>query len=122
MEIYFKNIHEAISQRILNRTEVRLKKLEKLSDEGGFESHAYVEIGKATGAHNSGDIWQTIINVDIKGERLRAEATADHPERATMRALAEMKKELRRTHSKEKMLRRRQHSVWKSFHNFGMPT
>lgn len=119
MEIYFKNIHEAISQRLLDATETRLRKLSKLADEGQYESLAYVEIGKATGAHNSGDIWKASINVDIKGERLRSEATADHPARAATRAVDEMKKELRRTHAKEKMLRRRQHSVWKSFHNFG---
>lgn len=120
MEIYFKNIHEAITQLLIDRAETRLKKLERFIDETKLEAHAYVEINKATAAHNSGDIWKASINLDVAGTRYHAEAVSDHPEKATNRAINEMKIELRRAHARDKMLRRRQHSVWKTFSNFGL--
>lgn len=104
----------------MDRAERRLKKLERFLDETKLDAHAYVEINKATAAHHSGDIWKTSINLDVTGTRYHAEAVSDHPEKATNRAISEMKIELQRAHARDRMLRRKQHSIWKSFGNFGL--
>lgn len=115
MEIYFKNTYPGVRKALIDRTQKKVERLSNLIDEGQFEAQAYIEIGKASGAHQTGAIWRTTINVDTRGDRFHAEAIQDTPEKATDRAVRELQSELRKYRAREQTLRRQGNSIWKSF-------
>lgn len=115
MEIYFKNTYPGVSKKLIDRTQKKVAQCSKLIDEGQFEAQAYIEIGRASGAHQTGSIWRTTINVDTRGERFHAESVQDTPEKATDRAVSELQNELRKYRARERTLRRQGNSIWKSF-------
>lgn len=118
MEIYFKNTHQDVPAQLLARAEKRLEKLGKVIEEGRFEAQAYIEITRATGSHNSDAAWRASINVDARGDRFHAEAVQGTPEKATDRAIDEMRAELRTHRERERRVRRKADGFWKSLlHN-----
>lgn len=114
MDIIFKNIHSEVHPTVVSRAQQRIERFGKIIDEGAFEAQVYVEINKANGSHHTGKIWRTSINLDIQGERFHAEAVQDTPERATDEAIRELQSELHKHRAKERSLKRKGGSLWKS--------
>jgi ribosome-associated translation inhibitor RaiA len=114
MEISFRNMHHAISQKLIERTEKRIQRLGHLIDEGKFEALAFVEINKATGAHRTGNVWRASINLDARGDRFHAEAINDTPEKAADRMVRELQSELRTHRMRERSIKRKEGGLWKS--------
>jgi ribosome-associated translation inhibitor RaiA len=118
MQIHFKNIHEAVPKRLINRTERQVLKLDKMLHEGTFESSAEIEITKAAGARHSERAWRASINLDSNGDRYHTESTNETPALATRKVIDELKTELRRSHERARDVRRRSRSIFKSLGEF----
>ncbi|KND50891.1 MAG: hypothetical protein AB202_00600 [Parcubacteria bacterium C7867-007] len=114
MNIYFKNTHPDVHATVIARAEKKISVLSKHLDEGQFEAQAYVEITKATGSHNSEAAWRTSINVDVQGERFHAESAQHTPEKATDRAINEIRSELRSYRERQRATTRKSGSFWKA--------
>lgn len=114
MEIYFKNVPADLDKNLVSRAEKKIERLAKLIDEGKFEAQAYIEISKVTGSQHSEAAWRTSINLDARGDRFHAEAVQDTPEKSTDRAIEEMESELRTHQARERTVRRKGGSFWKS--------
>lgn len=115
MEIYFKNIHPGVTQRMLDRAEKKIERAGKIIDEGRFEAQAFMEIGRISGSQTGDKVWRASINMDARGERFHAESVQDSPGKAADRAVGELQSELRTYQAREKTLRRKGGSIWKSF-------
>ncbi|KND49587.1 MAG: hypothetical protein AB203_00705 [Parcubacteria bacterium C7867-008] len=114
MNIYFKNTHPDVQTSLISRAEKKINSLSKQIDEGRFEAQTYVEITKATGSQHSDAAWRTSINVDIRGERFHAESVQNTPEKATNRAINEIRSELRTHRERERVTERKDGSFWKT--------
>ena len=64
-------------------------------------ARAYVELGKAVGAQQTGDIWRAEINLDSEGQRFRSEAVRSKIGDAVNVAARELARELRIAKRKE---------------------
>lgn len=106
MDIRFKGLQYEIPQVISDRAEKKLKAVEKYIDSGSVAS-AYVELGRETDAHQSGRVWQSLINLTIDGQLFRAEATEESIENAIDRSVEDLAREVRRSKKKGESLLRR---------------
>lgn len=106
MDIRFKGLQYDIPQIISERAAKKLKAVEKYIDSGSAAS-AYVELGRESAAHQTGPIWQALINLTIDGRPFRAEATEETIENAIDRAVEDLAREVRRSKKKSESLIRR---------------
>lgn len=121
MNTHFKNTDQALTLALERRAEQKLAKIARYIDEGTFEAQAFVTVAKATGAHQSGDVWEASINVDTKGDRYNASAVRDTAGKALDASLIELANELRKARAREKTLARKEGGIWKAVQRgFGM--
>ncbi|SRR6266481_2605050 len=114
MEIYFKLIHPDVRNSLRVRAERKLQKIGSLIGKEDLQTQAFIEITKATGAHHSEAAWRASINLDAHGLRFHAESVQNSPEKATVRAIDELRSELRTHQARERRMHRRANGLWKS--------
>lgn len=85
----------------------RIASLSKLFSPGDETALIEVEIGKAVGRQEHGDVWSAEIQVVREGARLYAKARAESVNAAIDAAKDEMQEQLRRTKERQTTLARR---------------
>lgn len=120
MEIHFKSTlskedeHE-VSKNPTAFAERKIRPLKKYLKGVDEVTQVYVELGKATAAHQTGAIWRTQINLDSEGKRYHSDATADKLETAIDKAVKEIEAELRTAKQRTRTMMRRGGGALKSF-------
>ena len=112
MEIHFKSSHikdaqDEITPEITAFAERKLIALKKYLNKVDGVTQVYVELGKITEAHQTGNVWRAQINLDSKGKRYHADATGEHMKTAVEAAIGEIEASLRKAKQRgESMLKR----------------
>lgn len=114
MQIRYKGIHYDLPAAVTERAGKKIQALRKYLSRDAENASAYVELGKTTNAHQTGPIWQALINFTYRGTLYRAEAVEETIENAIDSATNELGKELRRAKKKQESLIRRGGSFFKS--------
>ena len=114
MEIYFKLIHPDVQKQLLDRTEKKMQRLAKLIPADSYETHAYIEITKETGAHHSEAAWRANVRMETRDGRFNATSTQRTPEKAADMAVNEMQSELRNHRARARSISRKADGFWKS--------
>ena len=119
MEIHFKRGHtEEVEQEcteiLLEQTQRKLLGLQKLLGKENA-SQVYVEFGKDSGAHHSGKVWRTQVNLDCNGKRFHADATGEKLQISADLAINELKAELMTESKKTKSKQREEGGAVKAF-------
>ena len=112
MEIHFKvarTDEKEISQKAKDLAERKIRNLKKYlgKTREAVDIQVYVELGKATEAHQTGPIWRAQINMDAPGEQFHAYAIAERIEVAISTAVSEIEQELRKRKAQRKNVIRR---------------
>lgn len=114
MEIQFKHIENEVPENLKYRATSKLQKLATHLDTPEQEGRVILEIHKSVGSQKSGSIWETTVSAEHVGKTHYASSSGDTAEKATMNAISEMTSEIRKSHGKEKTLRKRAGRIWKS--------
>ena len=102
MDIQYKHTNYEPTSEVLDLVTKRLSNIgQKYLGNKDATARAYVELGRAVGAQQTGDIWRTEINLDTEGELFRAEAVRGKLEDAVDEAVKELARELRRKKRKD---------------------
>jgi ribosomal subunit interface protein len=120
MEIHFKSAlskedEKEVSKNPTAYAERKIRPLKKYVRDTQEVTQVYVELGKATGAHQSGAIWRAQMNLDSKGQRYHSDATAETLEAAIDKAARELEAELRAAKQRTQTMVRRGGSALKAF-------
>ncbi len=115
MDIHFKGTRYEPTAEILAQVEKQLGAVAKFFGEESDAASAHVELEQAVGKQNKGDIWRAEINIDLKGERFRAESMKTKLDHAITTATRDIGREIRRARQKEQHLFKRGGAVVKSF-------
>lgn len=113
MQIHFKGTQYELSSDATARMTRKVTALKKYMGKDSDNAHAYVELGKETTAHQSGDVWRSEINLTFPGSQFRAVAVKDTLETAIDESVNELAKELRRSKKRGETLVRQGGSVLK---------
>ncbi len=113
MNIHFRNPSGELTQKLKDRVEKKLGKLQKLVSERNYEAQLFVEIVRESGSNSSDNMWRASLNLDLAGERYNASELADTPETAGDRAIRELMAELRTAHGRQRAIQKRGGSVLK---------
>ena len=112
MEIHFKSAHtkdveDEVTPEIISITQRKIISLKKYLGKTDVVTQVYVEFGKATEAHHSGNVWRTQINLDSRGKRYHATAVAENIQMAADAAIKDLEATLRKNKQRgESMLKR----------------
>ncbi len=107
MNIKFRQGSEELSQKLIDRAQIKIAKLSRFITEGNYEAHAYVDVERESGSQKSDALWRATITMDLAGDRLLATETGSTPEKATDLAVKELKRGLRRSGKKRTDIVRR---------------
>lgn len=121
MDIHFQHMHEGVRTVLKDKIGRKVTRLSRYLGYGAATAQAYIEISRATNAHQSGKVWQTILNLDVEGRRYRAAGAGEAPDTAAYQAVRELESELKRTHAKNRKEMKREGGFWKSMtRSFGV--
>jgi ribosomal subunit interface protein len=120
MEIHFKSAHtkdvvDEVTPKVTAVAERKLVALKKYLGKQDGAPQVYVELGKVTEAHHTGDIWRSQINLDSNGKRYNAAATAERLDLAIDASVKELEAELRKSKKRSETMLRRGGVTLKSF-------
>ena len=104
MEITFKGTQYDLPEKVTERASVKLRSLKKYIGKHSDTAHAYVELGKETTAHQSGEIWCATVRLSFNGKSFTASALEESIENAIDRVAGEMATELKRDRERERNL------------------
>lgn len=104
MHIQFKGTRYEPTAEILAQVEKQLGAVAKFFGEESDAATAHVELEQAVGGQSKGDIWRAEINIDLKGERFRAESTKAKLDHAVTTATRDIGREIRRARQKDQHL------------------
>lgn len=107
MNIQFKNSDGSLKGPLQDRIESKLAKLSQLVDTPTQTANAFFELERAVGSHQSGEVWQAIINIDSDGERFHTSELAETPAKAADIAIREITTEIKKVKGKKRALMRR---------------
>lgn len=114
MEIRFKGINYDLPAPVTERAQKKIQALKKYLGKDADNAHAYVELGKISEAHQTGPIWQAMINFSTPRAFFRAEAVEETIENAIDEATNELGKEMRRSKKRNETLVRKGGAFFKS--------
>ncbi|MBA3789001.1 HPF/RaiA family ribosome-associated protein [Patescibacteria group bacterium] len=120
MEIHFKtprgkDAENEISGKTTEFAERKIRNLKKYLGKEKESAQVYVELGKDTEAHASGNIWRAMVNLDSHGKRYHADATGETIEAAIDVAVRELEAELRKAKQRRESLLRKGGGALKAF-------
>jgi ribosome-associated translation inhibitor RaiA len=123
MEIHFKRAHtqdveDECTPKLLDQLQNKLMALEKFlgrtENNGASMSQVYVELGKVSESHTTGNYWRTQINLDSAGKRYHSDATDQSLKAASDKAITELKAEIQKATKKEQTMFRKGGAAVKS--------
>ncbi len=120
MEIHFKSAHseeaeKEVTPEVTSKAQRKLIALKKYLRKAKAITQVYVELGKATEAHQNGNVWRAQINLDFNGKRYHADRTGETITAAIDVAVKDMEVELRKFKQRNESLLRQGGSALKSF-------
>ncbi|HAT68541.1 MAG: ribosomal subunit interface protein [Candidatus Yonathbacteria bacterium RIFOXYC2_FULL_47_9] len=120
MQIKIKTINIEMTDAISSYVEEKLQSLEKFAIPHDEENPLlYVEIGKTTNHHQSGDIFRAEVSMTVRGKQFRAVSKKDDLYAAIDDMRAELMRELTSYKTKERSLARRGAGMIKNLLRFG---
>ena len=120
MQIKIKTINIEMTDAISSYVEEKLQSLEKFAVPHDEENPLlYVEIGKTTNHHQSGDIFRAEVSMNVRGKQFRAVSEKDDLYTAIDDMRAELARVLTSHKDKERTLVRRGAGVIKDLLRFG---
>lgn len=117
METRIKTTDYTLTPEVASYLDEKLGMIAKLVTDPS--AHCDVEIGRAVGHSQQGDIWKAEITLTFSGERLRAMATEESINAAIDIVKDEMMQQLRKTKGKSSSLSRRAGLKVKEWLRFG---
>lgn len=114
MQIHFKGTNYDLPASVSQLAKKKIDSLRKFVSKKEDAVQVYVELGKESGAHQSGRIWRAEINFDLEGERFRAVATEESIDTAIDTAVGELGTLLRHAQTKKRDLARKGGATIKS--------
>ena len=115
MNIAFKGLRYELTEEETGLAEQKIRTVSKYLDESKSEAQVFAELGRVTGAHHTGPIWQADINLEHHGKFFRASATADTLRTAIDEAVGELSRETGQAHERRKSVLRRGGAKVKAF-------
>jgi ribosomal subunit interface protein len=120
MQIKIKTTNIEMTDAISSYVEEKLQSLEKFAVPHNEENPLlYVEIGKTTNHHQSGDIFRAEVSMNVRGRQFRAVSEKDDLYAAIDDMRAELARLLTSHKTKERSLARRGASMIKNILRFG---
>ena len=120
MHIKIKATNIELTNAIESYVEEKLQSVEKfMVSHEEEEPVAYVEVGKTTKHHNSGDVFRTEINISVRGKQFRAVSEKSDLYVAIDDMKDELIRELNSYKDKERTLMRRGAGMIKNLLRFG---
>lgn len=115
MDIQFKGTRYEPTPEIIEQATRQIAPLARFLGKDFTVAKAYVELERAVGGKNNGDIWRAELNIDHEGRRYRAESTKAKLDHAVTTVARDVAQELRRARSKDQDLFRKGSSAVKGF-------
>ncbi len=100
MNIKFRQGSEELSQKLIDRAQIKIAKLSRFITEGNYEAHVYVDVERESGSQKSDALWRSTVTIDMAGDRFLATETGSTAEKAVDLSIKELKRELRRSNKK----------------------
>lgn len=119
MNIRIKTTNYQMPQDVSDYIDKKLEDLTKLIDESYEAARCDVEVGRAAGHPEKGNIWRAEMNLVYKGQSYRAESNAETVNAAIDEVKDEMTRQLRRTKRFYRSLYRRGGALLKRMMRFG---
>ena len=120
MQIKIKTTNIEMTDAISSYVEEKLQSLEKFAIPHDEENPLlYVEVGKTTNHHQSGDVYRAEVTMNVRGKQFRAVSKKDDLYAAIDDMRAELMRELTSHKTKERSLARRGAGMLKNLLRFG---
>ena len=120
MQIKIKTTNIEMTDAISSYVEAKLQSLEKFAIPHDEENPLlYVDIGKTTNHHQSGDIFRAEVTMNVRGKQFRAVSKKEDLYAAIDDMRAELMRELTSHKTKERSLARRGAGMIKNLLRFG---
>jgi ribosomal subunit interface protein len=104
MEITFKGSQYELPAEVTERASSKMQSFRKYLGHNDELTHVYVELGKETHAHQSGDIWSASVRVVQGGKTFTAKSVAETIDTAVDSVVDDMSRELRKAKQRDKSL------------------
>ena len=122
MDIQFKGTRYEPTPEIIAQATKQIEPLARFLGNDFTVARANVELERAVGGKNNGDIWRAELNIEHEGKLYRAESTKAKLSHAVTTVARDVGRELRRGRGKEHALFRRGSAQVKEFlQGFGKP-
>lgn len=115
MDIQIKGTKYEPTPEVIRHTTKQVSRLQKFFRHASGEVRAYMELERAVGSMQKGDVWRAELNVDVGGERYRAESTKVKLDHAVTTVVHDVERELARAKKKDHDFVRKGGAAVKSF-------
>lgn len=115
MDIQIKGTKYEPTPEVIRHATKQMSGLKKFFRHESGEVRAYLELERAVGSMQKGDVWRAELNVDVGGERYRAESTKVKLDHAITTAVHDVSRELARAKKKDHDFVRKGGAAVKSF-------
>ena len=119
MQLQFKGTNYELTPEVTNQVTKKFDRVKKYLGTREDNAHAYIDMGKVTEAHVSGNVWYADCNLKVAGKQYYAKAEAVSLRNAVDKMVGELGREIRSAQAKEKSLLRKKGSHLKDFFRFG---
>lgn len=114
MDIKFRQGSEELSDKLMERAQIKLSKLTRFITEQTDESFVYVDVERESGSKNSESMWSASINLDHAGTHFNAMGKGSTPDKATELAIKDLKREIHKAKGKQQSITKRGRELLKS--------
>lgn len=114
MQIHFKGTNYDLPADVSARAQKKLEGVKRYLGRESESARAYVDLGKETGAHQTGRIWRADINLDVGGNRFYAKAIEETIEQAIDKSTTELASEVRTARKRQQSLMKKGGTMLKS--------
>jgi hypothetical protein len=115
MNLQFKGTRYEPTPDIITQAQKQLLPLARFIDESRAQAFALLELERAVGNQNQGDVWRAELTIDHEGEQYRVESTKAKLDHAVTTIARDMKQVLRKTKGKNEALLKRGGTAIKEF-------
>lgn len=104
MNIHFKGTKYEPTAEVIAHANSKIEPLAKFINEDNSEALAFIELDRAVGNQNQGDVWRAELTITHEGNRFRAESTKTKLDHAITTVARDVGRELRRAKGKDQTL------------------
>lgn len=114
MELRLKGTRYEPTDELKAQVAEKVGGLARFLDESKAQAYAAVELERAVGGQQKGDVWRAEVQVTHESGEFRAESTKAKLDHALTTAVRDVAREMSRAHKKAQTSARRRNSVMKS--------